>query len=575
MRAILCTTCGVLVTDEAASIIQQHAFPSDAEAVARIMLDLKYATSNEQIDSIINEICDYLNNPSTGDEIVQVEDEFLHQRLDTKIPNRAILVKSTKAGDILRNDLVSYLAKFGTFDTPETFHEFNRAVNLELTKLQIKSVSESNDRLIIQAVNSIDDINKSTNIFSERIREWYGCHFPELTDQLVADHEFFLEIVSEIGTRDEFSPEKLKGLRPVPDRVIDIMMQRAKESMGGDFSPYDIKTVQGFAKTVLALYKDRIEIETYIESLMEQTCPNLSAIVGPLLGARLICLAGGLEALAKKPSSTIQVLGAEKALFRAIKTNGEPPKHGILFQAKEVRNAPFWQRGKIARLLAGKISIAVRVDQVTKRYIADELLDDIHKKVAEIQRKYPDKPLQKKKERPQEERQQSFRQGPRKPQQGFEKKGFKQGGAAGSGGGRPPQRREGQGGFKQGGGSVRPPQRREGQGGFRQGGAASSGGGRPPQRREVQGGFKQGGGAGRPPQRREGQGGFRQGGAASSGGGTGRPPQRREGQQGPKQGGGYGGRPAQRSDGPRGTRQKPGGKPAGKKYTPKGKPRPE
>jgi nucleolar protein 56 len=509
MRALISNVCGVLVTDDAANVSLQHAFPSDAEIVARIMLNLKIALPDERIDSIINEVCDYINNSS--DEVVQVEDEFLHQRLEEKLPNRTILVKSTKAGDILRNDLGSYLAKFGdTFENIESFYEFNRAVNLELTKFQIKSVSESNDRLIIQAVNSIDDINKSTNIFSERIREWYGCHFPELTDQLVADHEFFLEIVSEIGTRADFSPEKLKGLRPVPDRVIYIMMQRAKESMGGDFSPYDIKTVQAFAKTVLGLYKDRIEIETYIESLMEQTCPNLTAIVGALLGARLICLAGGLEALAKKPSSTIQVLGAEKALFRAIKTKGEPPKHGILFQAKEVRNAPFWQRGKIARLLAGKISIAVRVDQVTKRYIADELLVDIRAKVAEIQRKYPDKPLQKKERS--EERPQSFRQGTRKPQQG-----------AGSGG-RPPQRREGQGGgFRPSGPSGRSPQRREGQGG----------------------GFKPSGPSGRPPQRREGQ------------------------------GGGSGNRPAKRSEGPRGPRQKPAGKPAGKKYPPKGKPKSE
>jgi nucleolar protein 56 len=101
----------------------------------------------------------------------------------------------------------------------------------------------------------------------------------------------------------------------VQEKTIEILVNRAKESMGGNFSPFDIKTVQAFASCVLDLYKARVKIENYVESLMEQTCPNLSVIVGALLGARLICLAGGLESLAKKPSSTIQVLGAEKALF--------------------------------------------------------------------------------------------------------------------------------------------------------------------------------------------------------------------------------------------------------------------
>ena len=453
MLQVFSCACGVFLADESGNIVQQHAFPRDAESVSRIMLDLKNAASNAIIDELLAKILDYIKANVTSSDIVEIEDEFLYQYMQGRVNARLFLVKSSKAGSLFRSDVQASLAKLKDSWTLENFLPFNRAVNLELTKLQIKSVSEQNDRLIMQAVNSIDDINKSTNIFSERIREWYGFHFPELTDQLIADHEFFLEIINAIGTRGEFTPERIKALRPVNDKTIEIMVKRAKESMGGEFSPYDIKTVQAFAKSVLDLYKTRVEIENYVESLMEQTCPNLSAIVGPLLGARLICLAGGLEPLAKKPSSTIQVLGAEKALFRAIKTHGEPPKHGILFQAKEVRTAPFWQRGKIARLMAGKISIAVRVDQVSKRYIADELIIDISKKIAEIQRKYPEKPAQKK-ERPSAERQER----PSRPGTGrsggppshrYGQKGFKQGG--GGGGGRSFDRGA-QKGFKQGGG---------------------------------------------------------------------------------------------------------------------------
>ncbi len=423
--SLICTACGIAVTDEQGNIVARHDLARNAEAVARVMLALKTTTPSSELDEIVGKIKECMKG-ATGNDILEIEDEFLYQLLDGKVPGRLFHTKSTKAGIAFRQDVVSFLAKMGSTWSLDEFYAFNRAVNVELTKLQIKSVSEQSDRLIMQAVNSIDDIDKSTNIFSERIREWYGYHFPELTDQLVADHEFFLEIITNIGTRGEFTPERIKALRPVQDKTIEIMVNRAKESMGGDFSPFDIKTVQAFASCVLDLYKARVKIENYVESLMEQTCPNLSVIVGALLGARLICLAGGLESLAKKPSSTIQVLGAEKALFRAIKTHGEPPKHGILFQAKEVRSAPFWQRGKVARLLAGKISIAVRVDQVSKRYIADELLADIHNKLAEIQRKYPDKPAQTK-ERPASSRSDEWQRKPRPggPQRDRAPSGFK------------------------------------------------------------------------------------------------------------------------------------------------------
>jgi nucleolar protein 56 len=512
------------VTDEQGNIVVRHELARNAEAVARVMLALKTATPSSELDEAVAKIKEYMKE-GPGKDILEIEDEFLYQLLDGKVSGRLFYAKSTKAGIAFRQDIVGFLAKMGSTCKLDEYYAFNRAVNVELTKLQIKSTSEQNDRLIMQAVNSIDDINKSTNIFSERIREWYGYHFPELTDQLVADHEFFLEIITGIGTRGEFTPDRIKALRPVQDKTIEIMVTRAKESMGGDFSPFDIKTVQAFANSVLDLYKARVKIENYVESLMETTCPNLSVIVGSLLGARLICLAGGLESLAKKPSSTIQVLGAEKALFRAIKTKGEPPKHGILFQAKEVRSAPFWQRGKVARLLAGKISIAARVDQVSKRYIADELLADIHSKLAEIQRKYPDKPAQTK-EHP-ASRSDDFQ---RKPRPGG------------------PQRERGPGGYKgrqgapsrQGGASSR-------QGApSRQGGAPSRQGGARPERSWAP----------------------RPSGGSSGGFGS-----RDDRSRPPRPSGGGGSRPFKPTGaGSKSFKQGGSGKPA-KKYPPKGKPR--
>ncbi|RLI16433.1 C/D box methylation guide ribonucleoprotein complex aNOP56 subunit, partial [Candidatus Bathyarchaeota archaeon] len=136
------------------------------------------------------------------------------------------------------------------------------------------------------------------------------------------------------------------------------------------------------------LYKLRESLEAYLDKAMEEVAHNTKALVGSLLGARLIAIAGGLTNLAKRPASTIQVLGAEKALFRSLKTGTRPPKHGIIFQHTFLHEAKKWQRGKIARALAGKIAIAARTDAFGGRYIGEELKADLEKRIEEIHEKY-------------------------------------------------------------------------------------------------------------------------------------------------------------------------------------------
>ena len=143
---------------------------------------------------------------------------------------------------------------------------------------------------------------------------------------------------------------------------------------------------------VLDLYRLRQNLENYVESVMDEVAPNTKAVAGSLLGGRLIALAGGLMNLAKLPASTMQVLGAEKALFRSLKTKARPPKHGIIFQHPLIHDAKRWQRGKIARALAGKITIAVRVDAFKGKFAADDLNADLQKRVNEITERYPNPP---------------------------------------------------------------------------------------------------------------------------------------------------------------------------------------
>ncbi|MHA1684524.1 MAG: C/D box methylation guide ribonucleoprotein complex aNOP56 subunit [Promethearchaeota archaeon] len=419
---VIPTAIGILALEQN-KVRHFHPFSRNVEDVAKILLDLKNGLENDEIIDFFNGLDTKLKIDNISDYLLQTEDIFMYKLMNKNLSFTLQFVPRTEAGTYFRNNLPAMIPSMDMSMDVDGYYDLNRSLNVELTRLQIRDISEAHDKLVMQAINSIDDINKTTNIFSERIREWYGNHFPELTDRLISDHEFFLEILTEIGTRSEFTSEKLKELRPIQDPLVNKILKRAKESMGGKFTPYDIHVLQGFAKTVLELYKTRDELESYIESIMEQICPNMSVIIGAVLGARLICLAGGLENLAKKPSSTIQVLGAEKALFRAIKTKGDPPKHGVIFQSNYIRTAPYWQRGKIARLLAGKIAIAAKVDNISKRYIADDLLDDIHKKIENIGKKYPDAP-KKKPQKTYSQKNASYKQGG-KPRQRYQSSKYK------------------------------------------------------------------------------------------------------------------------------------------------------
>ncbi|MEM1555202.1 MAG: C/D box methylation guide ribonucleoprotein complex aNOP56 subunit, partial [Desulfurococcaceae archaeon] len=171
-----------------------------------------------------------------------------------------------------------------------------------------------------------------------------------------------------------------------------------KTSIGAELSDFDINNIKTLAGIIVQLYELKRTLENYVDAVMKEVAPNITILVGPKLGARLLSLAGGLEELAKCPASTIQVLGAEKALFRALRTGSKPPKHGVIFQWPYIHKSPKWQRGKIARALATKLSIAAKIDYFTGRIVGDKLLDDLKKRIEEIKTLYPKPP--KKEERP-------------------------------------------------------------------------------------------------------------------------------------------------------------------------------
>jgi len=238
-------------------------------------------------------------------------------------------------------------------------------IGIELTRRKIKQTVKK-DKIIIQTVNAIDELDKSINIFVARLREWYGLHFPEL-EQTEDKHERFVKLISNYGLRDNIPEENLGKI--------------SKESMGINLSEKDEEILQEYATRLKELYKLREHMEKYTEKLMKGIAPNFSELATPILGARLIALSGGLERLAKKPSSTLQLMGAEKALFRYLRGKGRSPKFGVLFTHPRIQKVPGNKRGRIARILASKMSIAVKIDYYGSEDKSEELKKELDKRI--------------------------------------------------------------------------------------------------------------------------------------------------------------------------------------------------
>jgi nucleolar protein 56 len=301
------------------------------------------------------------------------------------------VAKPSEAGEMLRRNLDKFAVDTGFAGQVAQLRQWTHRVSMELTKMRVKRAVEKRDLVVVQVIQTIDDLDKTLNLFMSRVREWYGLHFPEL-DRLVEKHETYARLVAKLGGRKNFTLENVEK-EGLPRAKAERVAEAAGVSMGAELNEEDIDQTQAICKNALNLYDLRQKLEGYLDSVMGDVAPNIRALVGSLLGARLIALAGGLNNMAKMPASTIQVLGAEKALFRALKTGTRPPKHGIIFQHSLIHEAKRWQRGKVARALAGKLAIAARTDAFSGKYAGDRLQVDLEKRISEIQERYEEPPL--------------------------------------------------------------------------------------------------------------------------------------------------------------------------------------
>ncbi|CAF4838813.1 unnamed protein product [Pieris macdunnoughi] len=219
------------------------------------------------------------------------------------------------------------------------------------------------DNMIIQSIALLDQLDKDVNTFSMRIREWYSYHFPELV-AIVPDNHLYTKCAEYVKDRKSLTEESLEPLTEIlgDSEKAQAIIDASKMSMGMDISPVDLINIQMFAGRVVSLSNYRKQISEYLHTKMNSVAPNLTTLIGDQVGARLISKAGSLTNLAKYPASTLQILGAEKALFRALKTRSNTPKYGLLYHSTFIGRAGLKNKGRISRYLANKCSIASRID---------------------------------------------------------------------------------------------------------------------------------------------------------------------------------------------------------------------
>lgn len=235
------------------------------------------------------------------------------------------------------------------------------------SRCKVKFNVHRSDNMIIQSIALLDQLDKDINTFSMRIREWYSYHFPELV-KIVPENYLFAKVAHFVKDRKSLTQDKLESLEEIvmDSEKAQAIIDASKMSMGMDISVIDLLNIEMFAKRVVHLSEYRHQLAEYLHSKMANVAPNLQSLIGDQVGARLISKAGSLTNLAKYPASTVQILGAEKALFRALKTKSNTPKYGLLFNSTFIGRANAKNKGRISRFLANKCSIASRIDCFTE-----------------------------------------------------------------------------------------------------------------------------------------------------------------------------------------------------------------
>ncbi|PIN21060.1 Ribosome biogenesis protein - Nop58p/Nop5p [Handroanthus impetiginosus] len=339
-----------LTPDSARQVVKLKAFSkfentSEALSAATLLIDGK---PSKGLRKFLRAHCE--------DDILAVADSKLGNTIKEKLQIEC--VHNNAVMELMRGvrgqltELISGLAA-------QDLAPMSLGLSHSLSRYKLKFSPDKVDTMIIQAISLLDDLDKELNTYAMRVREWYGWHFPELA-KIIQDNIHYAKTVKLMGSRTNAA--KLDFSEILPEEVETELKEAAMISMGTEVSDVDLENIKDLCNQVLSLSEYRAQLYDYLKSRMNTIAPNLTALVGELVGARLIAHGGSLLNLAKQPGSTVQILGAEKALFRALKTKHATPKYGLIYHASLIGQAAPKHKGKISRSLAAKAALAIRCD---------------------------------------------------------------------------------------------------------------------------------------------------------------------------------------------------------------------
>ena len=366
---------GLAAFSEDGRLIARAAYPRDPDAVAQLIDNMANGSLPPQLPPLLEEL------KSKGYGQFVFTDESLASAVFRSLSLDARHEQLGKL-ETLPKDPADLAELAGFVENPFEFNEALRAISRALASKRVSSALRGLHPLLSHAVLMIEELDKCINSLSVKTEEWYGLHFPEL-NRIVQDHRLYIELVVRAGDRAYINSELLQRSGAAPE-ASERIMNAARMSLGGALRGDDAEVIQAVGTNLLSLNGLRHSLEDYIANLVAEIAPNATELAGPMLAAKLICKAGGLRQLALLPSSKVQILGAEKALFRAMKTGGRPPKHGLVFQHPFVHSVPRRSRGKAARMLATKLALAARADYFSGRPVGRELKEDLEIGIAEL-----------------------------------------------------------------------------------------------------------------------------------------------------------------------------------------------
>ncbi|KAF3935874.1 hypothetical protein ABW20_dc0100581 [Dactylellina cionopaga] len=279
-----------------------------------------------------------------------------------KLPGLSLNIVSDSTTQDLYRSIREHLTSLIPGLLPSDLNTMSLGLSHSLSRHKLKFSPDKVDTMIVQAIALLDDLDKQLNTYAMRLKEWYGWHFPEMA-KIINDNMAYARVIKIMGVRTNASNSDLSTV--LPEEIETALKAAAEISMGTEITKEDLDNINSLAEEVIGFSEYRTELATYLSNRMQAIAPNLTALVGDLVGARLIAHAGSLMNLAKSPASTIQILGAEKALFRALKTKHDTPKYGLIYQASLIGQSTGKNKGKIARMLATKTSLGIRYDALS------------------------------------------------------------------------------------------------------------------------------------------------------------------------------------------------------------------